>query len=342
MQAPNIAVVIPCFRVATHVVDLINRIGPEVGWIFAVDDACPDHSGDIIEQQCYDRRVRVLRHEANQGVGGAVMTGYKAALAVPASAIVKLDGDGQMDPAMIPRLCEPIFKGQADYVKGNRFYHVHHAYGMPAARMLGNAALSFLTKFSSGYWQLFDPTNGFTAIHRSLLSELDFDKIAKRYFFESDLLYHLNQLRAVIVEMPMLASYMGEPSSLRPMRMIAPFLRGNLRNGFRRIFYSYFIRGFSAASLELVIGTVLLIFGIVFGGWHWWLSRAHGVLATSGTVMLAALPLILGAQFLLSWLAFDVAAEPRYPVQGLLWQPRPCSGPSEQRDATGKNAPRAN
>lgn len=335
---PHIAVVIPCFRVAAHVVDVIKRIGPEVGWIFAVDDACPDHSGDVIEQQCYDQRIQVLRHETNLGVGGAMMTGYKAALAVPALAIVKLDGDGQMDPAMIQRLCEPLLKGRADYAKGNRFYHVRHARGMPIARLLGNAALSFLTKFSSGYWQLFDPTNGFTAIHRSLLSELDSDKIAKRYFFESDLLYHLNQLRAVIVEMPMLASYADESSGLRPMRMVVPFLRGNLRNAMKRIFYSYFVRGFSVASLELLIGSVLFTFGILFGAWHWWLSRAHGLPATAGTVMLAALPLILGAQFLLSWLAFDVAAEPRYPVHNLLWGFRAWTGPPAKRSMNEKAA----
>src|SRR5690348_1516945 len=117
---PHIAVVIPCFRVAAHVVDVIKRIGPEVGWIFAVDDACPDHSGDVIEQQCYDQRIQVLRHETNLGVGGAMMTGYKAALAVPALAIVKLDGDGQMDPAMIQRLCEPLLKGRADYAKDRK------------------------------------------------------------------------------------------------------------------------------------------------------------------------------------------------------------------------------
>jgi len=314
----RIAVVIPCFRVAPHVLDVIARIGPEVGRIIAVDDACPEHSGDLIEQRCRDPRVRVLRHAENQGVGGAVMTGYRAACALGVEAVVKLDGDGQMDPALIPALCAPLLRGRADYVKGNRFYRIRHTAGMPVARLLGNAALSFLTKLSSGYWQLFDPTNGFTAIHCALLSELDYERIAKRYFFESDLLYNLNQLRAVVMEMPMASTYGDEPTSLRPLRMIAPFLRGNLRNSVRRVFYNYFLRGFSVASLELVIGTALFVFGLVFGGWHWWLSRAYAIPATAGTVMLAALPLILGAQFLLSWLGFDVAAEPRQPIHTFL------------------------
>lgn len=316
--APRIAVVIPCFRVATQVLGVIERIGPEVGWIIAVDDACPEHTGDVIEKQNHDPRVRVLRHEENLGVGGAVMTGYAAAAALPADVVVKLDGDGQMDPALIPALCAPLLRGRADYVKGNRFYRIRHTVGMPAVRLLGNAALSFLTKLSSGYWQLFDPTNGFTAIHHALLFELDYERIERRYFFESDLLYNLNQLRAVVVEMPMASAYGDEPSSLRPLRMIQPFLSGNLRNSARRVFYSYFLRGFSVASMELMIGTALIVFGLAFGGWHWWQSHAYAIPATAGTVMLAALPLILGVQFLLSWLGFDVAAEPRQPIHPFL------------------------
>lgn len=315
---PHIAVVIPCYRVASHVLEVIERIGPEVGWIIAVDDACPEGSGKVIELQCSDPRVRVLRHAENLGVGGAVMTGYREAATLPVEAVVKLDGDGQMNPALIPKLCEPLLCGRADYVKGNRFFRLSYAAGMPPLRLFGNSVLSFLTKLSSGYWQLFDPTNGFTAIHRALLPQLDYEKIAKRYFFESDLLYNLNQLRAVVVEMPMISIYGGEPSSLRPARMIGPFLRGNLRNGFKRIFYSYFLRGFSVASIELILGALMLLFGAVFGARHWWLSVAEGVPATAGTVMVAALPLILGLQFLLSWLGFDIAAEPRYPIHGLL------------------------
>ncbi|HET8555529.1 MAG TPA: glycosyltransferase family 2 protein [Rhodanobacteraceae bacterium] len=322
---PRIAVVIPCFRVANQVVELIARIGPEVGWIIVVDDACPEHSGEVVERSCSDPRVSVLYHAENMGVGGAVMTGYAAALETGARVVVKLDGDGQMDPALIPALARPLLKGVADYTKGNRFYRVRNAAGMPAMRLVGNVLLSFLTKMSSGYWQLFDPTNGFTAIDRAVLAELERDRIAKRYFFESDLLYHLNQLRATVVEVPMLASYRDEPSSLRPARVLGPFLRGNLRNFARRVLYSYFLRGFSVASIELVIGSLLMAFGFVFGAIEWWHSVVEDVPATAGTVMLAALPLILGVQFVLSWLAFDVAAEPRIPVQGLLRRQDPSS-----------------
>lgn len=317
-NAARIAVVIPCYRVAAHILDLISHIGPEVGWIIAVDDACPEKSGDVIENGCGDPRVMVLRHSMNRGVGGAVITGYQAARALSADVIVKLDGDGQMDPEMIPTLCAPLLSGRADYAKGNRFYRVRDVSTMPLIRMLGNAALSFMTKFSSGYWQLFDPTNGYTAIQRSLLSEIDFSTVAERYFFESDLLYQLNQLRAAVVEMPMTSRYGQESTSLRPLHMIGPFFWGNLKNTIRRILYSYFLRGFSIASIELVLGLFLLVFGVAFGFRLWWLSVMGGLPATAGTVMLSALPLILGTQLVLSWLAFDIAAEPRYPVHRML------------------------
>jgi dolichol-phosphate mannosyltransferase len=318
MSTPRIAVVIPCYRVAGQVLPLLARIGEEVGWIFAVDDACPEGSGDAIERQCIDPRVQVLRHASNQGVGGAMITGYRAALATPAQVVVKLDGDGQMDPALIPTLVKPILLGRADYTKGNRFHRLSDVAAMPRLRLLGNAALSFLSKLSSGYWQIFDPTNGYTAIHREVLAELPLDALARRYFFESDMLYQLGQLRAVVAEMPMRAIYDGAPSSLRPLRTLLPFLGGHLRNLARRLLYSYFLRGFSPASLELLLAPPLLLFGVGFGLWQWRLSIQTAEPASAGTVMLAALPILIGMQLLLSWLNFDVAAEPRQPIHPLL------------------------
>lgn len=329
---PCIAVVIPCYRVRAHVLQVIASIGPEVGWIFAVDDACPEASGDWIEANCLDPRVKVVRHARNQGVGGATLSGYRLAMGCPADVVVKLDGDGQMDPALIAQLSSPLLAGQADYAKGNRFHRIAFLRGMPWVRLGGNAALSFLTKLSSGYWQISDPTNGFTAIRREVLGELELERIASRYFFESDLLYHLNQVRAVVADVPMRARYEDESSSLSPLRMLLPFLGGHVRNSLRRIGYSYILRGFSLATVELLLGTLLLAGGTAFGLWRWWISAEAGVPATAGTVMLAALPVIVGAQMLLSWLNFDVASEPRQPVHRLLgdlhaqWKGPPPSG----------------
>lgn len=314
----RIAVVIPCYRVRDAVLQVVASIGPEVGWIIAVDDACPESSGDWLATHCHDARLQVVHHTLNQGVGGASMTGYRAALATPAEVVVKLDGDGQMDTRDLLRLCRPLLAGQADYAKGNRFHRLAYVRGMPWLRLGGNAALSFMTKLSSGYWQVADPTNGYTAVRREVLRELDMERIARRYFFESDLLNHLNLMRAVVVDVPMRARYDGETSSLSPLQMIGPFLAGHLRNTLRRLGYGYFLRGFSAASVELLLGTVLLLGGSVFGAVRWLQSLSTGEPATAGTVMLAALPVIIGTQMLLSWLNFDVASEPRVPVHGLL------------------------
>ena len=313
-SVPRIAVVMPAYRVGRRPLALIARMPASVGWIFVVDDACPEGSGDEVARHCVDPRVQVLRHDANQGVGGAVVTGYQAALQTPAEAVVKLDGDGQMDPDLIDRLAAPVLARRADYNKGNRFHQVSDVRRMPRIRLLGNAWLSFLSKLSTGYWQLFDPTNGFTAIHRDVLEQLPLPFLARRYFFESDLLFRLGQLRAVVHEMPMPAVYDDEPSSLRPLQQIWPFLRGHGRNLLRRIVYDYLLRGFSMASVQLLLGLALLGGGGAFGLWQWIDHAARGVTASAGTVMLAALPVLIGMQCLLAWLAHDMAAWPREPI----------------------------
>ena len=193
-----IAVVIPCYRVKSRILDVVSGIGPECQAIYVVDDGCPEGSGDHVEAECRDPRVHVLRHERNQGVGAATLTGYQAALDGGAAVIVKLDGDGQMDPTWIPRLVRPIQDGEADYVKGNRFFDLGDLGAMPRARVLGNSLLSFASKLSSGYWNVFDPTNGFTAIHAAVARRLPLAKLSKGYFFESDLLFRLGILRAVV------------------------------------------------------------------------------------------------------------------------------------------------
>jgi len=171
-----IAVVIPCYKVAAHLCDFIRQIGKEVDAIFVVDDCCPEKSGALVEKVCKDSRVRVIYHTTNQGVGGAIMSGYKAAIIDGAAIIVKIDGDGQMDPSLIPAFIAPIVSGEADYTKGNRFFDLEEIRAMPKARLFGNAVLSFMTKLSSGYWYLFDPTNGYTAIHADVARHLPFEK----------------------------------------------------------------------------------------------------------------------------------------------------------------------
>lgn len=309
----KIAVVIPCYAVSAHICDLIQKIGNDVDTIFVIDDCCPEKSGSLVESSCTDPRVRVIYHATNQGVGGAVLTGYWAAIEAGAEVIVKLDGDGQMDPGLIPDFVAPIMAGEADYTKGNRFFDLEEIRAMPKARLFGNAVLSFMTKLSSGYWDLFDPTNGYTAIHADVARHLPVEKISRRYFFETDMLFRLNTLRAVVVDVPMDAKYGDEVSNLKISKVVGEFLVKHVRNFVKRIFYNYYLRDMSLASIELPLGILLFTSGCGFGIYHWINSLKQGVATPAGTVMLAALPILMGAQLVLAFLGYDIANVPRRP-----------------------------
>ncbi|MGY8999943.1 MAG: glycosyltransferase family 2 protein [Rhodospirillales bacterium] len=306
----RITVVIPCYREKHQILDVLNRCDSLINHIIVVDDACPDNTGEFVRKNNKDPRVHVIIHEKNQGVGGATLTGYAKAIELGDDIIVKVDGDGQMDPAMIPILTRPLQSGEADYAKGNRFYQPSGLSRMPALRLVGNLFLSFASKMSSGYWKIFDPTNGFTAIHRKVAQELPFDKISKDYFFESDMLFHLNIARAVVTDIPIQAIYGNETSSLKISRVLLPFIAKHFINSFRRIVFNYFLRDFSIASIELIIGLIFITFGAIFGSLEWYESSISGTTATAGTVIIAALPLMIGSQLLISFLNFDVNNQP--------------------------------
>ncbi|MFD2204224.1 glycosyltransferase family 2 protein [Kiloniella antarctica] len=314
----SIAVVIPCYQVKAHIQRVLEAIPDYVDAVICVDDACPEKSGDYIKSISRDERVSVYWHDQNQGVGGAMLTGFKAAQTAGHEIAVKIDGDGQMDPSLISLFVDPILEGEADYTKGNRFWDSRSLVSMPKIRVVGNAILGFLNKFSSGYWRIMDPTNGYVAIHLSVFQLLDTTKIASSYFFESDMLFRLNIARAVVKDIPMDARYGDEVSNLKIHKIILPFLCGHARNALKRLLYSYLIRDFSLASIELILGPILLCFGTVFGAWHWYLSSFEGLQATSGQVMLAALPMIVGLQLLLSALNFDITNEPKVPLQRMI------------------------
>ena len=314
-RGPVLAAVVPCYREVENVLDVLGRIDDAVRHVIVVDDGCPDQTGLHVEQNCSDPRVEVIRLEANHGVGGATMAGYRRALELGADILVKLDGDGQMDPSMIKTLVRPVASGRADYSKGNRFHNLDGLAGMPVLRLIGNLALSFASKMSSGYWNVFDPTNGFTAIHGKVAAQLPFAKIDEGYFFESDMLFRLNIARAVVADVPMQAIYGDEKSSLRIWRVLFPFLAKHARNLARRVLYSYFVRDFSIASVELLAGLVLVGFGTIYGAVKWHESATSGVPATAGAVILAALPFLVGSQLLISFLNFDTHNQPQVPLQ---------------------------
>ena len=311
MAFNSVAVVIPAYKVTQHILDVIASIGPEVSKIYVVDDACPDGSGRLVSAKCSDKRVEVLNHAENQGVGGAVVTGYRAALNFGSDIVVKIDGDGQMDPKMISDLIKPIQEGNADYTKGNRFDSLVGLREMPGVRVLGNGALSLMSKISSGYWNITDPTNGFTAIHKDVLKALPLDMLSKRFFFESDVLYRLSVMRAVVWDVPMEARYGNEKSNLSVFKALFEFPGKHFVRFHKRLFYNYYLRDMSAASLELPLGAALGWFGLIFGINRFAESIATGVPATAGTVMLSAVPVILGFQLVLAFLSYDIASVPK-------------------------------
>ena len=271
-----------------------------VRWIVVVDDASPDQTSGIVRRAMFDDpRVRLVQHTVNEGVGGAMLTGYREAHRFGADVIAKMDADGQMDPRHLPALIAPILRGEADYTKGNRYIHARALRAMPLLRRIGNVGLSFLTKLASGYWGLFDPANGYTAIRASLIPLLDEAAIARRYFFESSMLLELSLLRAVVRDVYIPARYGNQTSHLSEMETLRTFPAALLKGLCRRVWIQYFVRDFSIGSLYLLAGLGLLAAGTLFGGVHWYRSIRYGTPATTGTVMLAALPVIMGFQFLL-------------------------------------------
>lgn len=322
----GIAIVIPCYKVVKHIGNVLSRIGEEADRIYCVDDACPENSGDYIERTFDDPRVRVVRNPVNLGVGGAVLNGYRHAIRDGATVIVKIDGDDQMDPSLIKTFVDPILSGEADYTKGNRFFDLQEIKQMPLLRRIGNLGLSFLSKASTGYWDIFDPTNGFTAIHARAAARLPFDSISKRYFFETDVLFRLNTIRAVVMDIPMDAKYGDEVSNLKISNVFGEFLVKHLRNMFKRVVYNYYLRDMPIASLELAASVVLLAFGSIFGVVNWWISARENVSTPLGTIMIATVCVVSGLQFMLAFLAYDTSAIPRRPIHLRLKQDRGLHG----------------
>lgn len=307
---PKIAVIIPCYRVKKHILDVLKKVGSECSQIYVIDDGCPESSGDFVEANNLDPRIQVLRNSINLGVGGAVLRGYEKALKDGMDILVKIDGDNQMEPALIPKFVGPILSGEADYTKGNRFFYLDKINKMPKVRIFGNAILSFLTKLSSGYWGVFDPTNGFTALQGSVAQNLPLQRISKDYFFETDMLFHLNLLRAVVVDIPMDPKYEDEQSNLRISGLVTRFIGKHISNLMKRIFYNYYLRDMSLASVELPAGVVLLSFGLLFGITNWINHHVKGIVTPTGTIMISVTCLLMGAQFILAFLAHDIGSIP--------------------------------
>lgn len=304
---PKVAIVIPCYNVARHIASVVESIPRHYHPIVTVDDASTDDTVGVLER-LGDQRVVLIRHATNRGVGGATKTGYEEALRRSADICVKMDGDGQMSGEDLDALVAPLIAGGSDYSKGNRFVDLRALRAMPRVRLVGNALLSLACKAASGYWNMLDVTNGFTAIRAEMLRRIAFDNLSERYFFESSMLIELSILRARVADVEMPARYGDERSSLKLSRVLASFPGLLLRGLLRRVYWRYFIQDFGATSVLLLVGALLTIGGGSFGVYRWWLSVATGIPATAGTVILAAVPLLGGFQCFLGALLLDVVS----------------------------------
>lgn len=305
----RIHVVIPAYNVALHIAGVVKGVPDFVDGITVVDDGSHDATADAA-RAVGDRRVRVVRHEVNQGVGGAMISGFADALAAGDGIIVKMDGDGQMDPAMLTRLLDPIVEGRCGYTKGNRFLFARELSTMPRRRLVGNFSLTFLTKWASGYWHVFDPQNGYLAIASSALRLLELDRLSRRWFFENDMLINLNVHNVPVADIPIPARYGDERSSMSIGRVLVSFPFHLARGYGARFYRKYVLRDFSPIALFMLTGVPLLLFGIAFGGYTWIQSWRLNRFASTGTVMLSVLPFIVGFQLILQALVLEMRESP--------------------------------
>ena len=307
----RVSVIIPAYKVSKHIVQVVQTIPEFVAEIIVVDDNCPENSGMLTRQEIVDPRVKVVIHEQNQGVGGAMASGYLEALKGQCDVFVKIDGDGQMNPIEIRNLIQPIIQGNADYVKGNRLSSITSIRQMPLIRIFGNILLSFMARFSTGYWNIFDFNNGFTAITRQALERVEISELHKRYFFESDMLHELYLSQMVVVDVPMQSRYGVEKSNLSIIRTVLTFPLLHLRNTIRRIVSTYILRDFSVVSMELIAGVTLFVFGFIYGLVNYLHSSELKQSTPTGTLILVAISILGGLQLLISFLTYDTQNVPK-------------------------------
>jgi glycosyltransferase involved in cell wall biosynthesis len=308
-STPSIAVVIPSFEAHDTVVDVVEDFAELVKWVIVVDDGSLDGTADGLESLGTPNLV-VLRHEENRGVGAATKAGISEALRRRVDIVVKVDADGQMQSKWLPTLLDPLLKNRADVSKANRWYDRKSLSRMPSIRRWGNLLLSFLTRLGSGYWKVFDPSNGYVAWRADLLREIDLTEVPDRWTFETAMLVETGMLKGVVEDVGIPASYDNHRSHLQIRKAFPALLYYLLRAVPRRIWRHYFVLDFGPVSLLLATGAPLLLGGAAFGAYHWWGSYMTRVPATAGTVIVAVLPIVLGFNCLLQALMIDVTSQP--------------------------------
>lgn len=306
----TVAVAIPAYRAEATIERVVATLPDLVDRVIVVDDASPDGTGAALAG-IRDPRLVVVTHEKNRGVGGAMKTAYCKSLELGDDVVIKVDSDGQMDPAFLPALLDALVDNHCDYAKGNRFLDSRALAKMPRLRLFGNLALTFMTKAASGYWHIFDPQNGYLACRSTVLRRLDLDAIADDYFFENDMLVHLNILETRVIDVSMPARYAGERSSMRIVTVVRRFPGRLFARFWKRIWHRYVLRDFSPVALFMLIGMPMVLAGVSFGAWAWYESWRSGVISSTGRVMLSVLPIVIGFQLILQAILLDINSSPK-------------------------------
>jgi len=306
----KVAVLIPCYNVQVHIRKVILGLPDVVDLIISVDDASTDNTAAILLELKEEKNSIIIhQHKQNGGVGAAMKTAFQLGLESDCDCFIKIDGDGQMDSQFIYQLVQALEEEEVNLAKGNRFNNFRALRQMPIFRRIGNLGLSFLLKAASGYWHIFDPTNGFFAIDRKILSQLDQSRLADDYFFESSLLLELYYTKAKIKDVPMPAIYGNEVSNLSIWHSLFRFPWKLSKAFFRRLVLRYFVFDFNIASLYLLVGLPSFLFGIAFGSYNWVYYATRNIPTPLGTIMVATLTVVLGFQLILAAIQFDINDE---------------------------------
>ncbi len=307
----KIGCVIPCYKGGKITIEVIKSALKFVELIVLVDDRCPYKTGKNVEEIFSDsKKIQVLFNKENLGVGGSTKKGMQYLMDHDCEIIVKIDADGQINPDLIPQLINPILNGESNASKGNRFSSLDNILSMPPIRVFGNLGLSFINKLSTGYWELFDPTNGFIAIKNNALKKVRLDKIDNRYFFESDFLFQCGLQNICFYQLPMKSIYAKEESSLRPLKEIFRFGKKHTINFFKRIIYQYFLLDFNIGSLELLSSSILSLILFIFVIKVYLNGAINNQFATPGEANLIGLLAIITAQLIIGFVYYDSTQQP--------------------------------
>lgn len=299
----------PAHNEEAHVGGVIATMPDYVDAIVVVDDGSTDATAAAIAK-ADDPRVTLITHDPNQGLGASLIDAHKKALELGGDVMVVMAGDGQMDPDYLPALLKPILEEGFDFSKGNRFFGSGSWEGMPGYRVFGNVVLTFITKVATGYWDMFDPQNGYTAMTRRASEAVVWERVARDYSFENDVLAELgvNRMRVKDVDIP--AVYGAEVSGIKLHRVVPSLMRTLWKAFWRRFWLLYVVRSFSPVALFAFASFGLLLWSFFFGIWIV-VQRIGGLSPTTGTVMLFVLPFLVGFQLLLASFVLDIINTPK-------------------------------